>query len=165
MRTAGSGSQRLAFAGKGEISLSSGTEIMKVGFIGLGTMGSLMAGNLQKAGHQLVVNDLRRTSAEPCLTDGAVWAGTPEEIARQTEVVFSSLPGPAEVEEVALGAQGILCGIRSGGSYFDLSTNAPSVARRINAAFAEKHAYMLDAPVSGGPAGAATGKARAVGER
>ncbi len=131
---------------------------MKVGFIGLGTMGSLMARNLQKAGHQLVVNDIRQSCAEPHLADGARWADTPQEIARQTEVVFSSLPGPTEVEAVALGQQGILSGIPSEGTYFDLSTNSPSMARRINAAFAKKHAYMLDAPVSRGPAGAATGK-------
>ncbi len=131
---------------------------MKVGFIGLGTMGSLMAGNLQKAGHQLVVNDARPECAAPLLAHGAVWAETAAEVAAQAEVVFSSLPGPAEVEEVALGAHGILAGIAAGGVYFDLSTNSPSLARRINGAFAEKGSQMLDAPVSGGPAGAATGK-------
>lgn len=131
---------------------------MRVGFIGLGTMGSRMARNLQRAGHQLVVHDVRQACAQPHLADGAVWADTPEQVTRQTEVVFSSLPGPPEVEAVALGSQGIIAGVRSGGAYFDLSTNSPSVARRINAAFAEKNAYMLDAPVSGGPAGAASGK-------
>jgi 3-hydroxyisobutyrate dehydrogenase len=131
---------------------------MKVGFIGLGTMGALMARSLQKAGHQLVVNDTRAACAAPHLAEGAEWAETPGEIARRTEVVFSSLPGPAEVEQVALGAEGILDGISAGGTYFDLSTNSPSLARRISGAFEEKRAHMLDAPVSGGPAGAATGK-------
>lgn len=131
---------------------------MRVGFIGLGTMGSRMARNLQRAGHQLVVHDVRQACAQPHLADGAVRADTPGQATRQTEVVFTSLPGPPEVEAVALGSQGIIAGVRSGGAYFDLSTNSPSVARRINAAFAEKNAYMLDAPVSGGPAGAASGK-------
>jgi 3-hydroxyisobutyrate dehydrogenase len=73
-------------------------------------------------------------------------------------VVFSSLPGPSDVEEVALGEDGVLGGMRPGGAYFDLSTNSPTVVRRVNAAFAERGAHMLDAPVSGGPRGAATGK-------
>jgi 3-hydroxyisobutyrate dehydrogenase-like beta-hydroxyacid dehydrogenase len=131
---------------------------MKLGFIGLGTMGSRIARRLPKAGHQLVVHDPRRAAAEPLLTDGGVWADTPREVAAQVEVVFTSLPGPAEVEAVALGGDGILAGIGRGGAYFDLSTNSPSLVRRINAAFHEKSAHMLDAPVSGGPAGAASGK-------
>ena len=131
---------------------------MQVGFIGLGIMGASMAANLQKAGHRLVVHDLRRASAEPHLAAGAVWAETPRAVAEAAEVVFTSLPGPPEVEAVALGADGLLAGMRPGGAYFDLSTNSPSTVRRIHAAFAERGAHMLDAPVSGGPRGAATGR-------
>jgi 3-hydroxyisobutyrate dehydrogenase-like beta-hydroxyacid dehydrogenase len=131
---------------------------MKVGFIGLGTMGAGMAANLQKAGHDLVVHDLRRAAAERHLAAGAVWADTPKALAEQVEVVFTSLPGPPEVEAVALGANGLLAGLKEGGSYFDLSTNSPTVVRQIHAKFAEKHVYMLDAPVSGGPKGAASGR-------
>ncbi len=131
---------------------------MQVGFIGLGTMGASMAANLQKAGYRLVVHDARRAAAEQHLARGAVWAGSPREVAETAEVVFSSLPGPPEVEAVALGADGLLPATRPGSTYFDLSTNAPATMRRIHAAFAERGAYVLDAPVSGGPRGAASGK-------
>src|SRR5712671_7974978 len=131
---------------------------MKIGFIGLGMMGSGMAANLQKAGHDLVVHDLRRAAAEPYLAKGAVWADTPRAVAEAAEVVFTSLPGPPEVEAVALGENGLLSGMSRGKAYFDLSTNSPTMVRKINAAFAEKDVYMLDSPVSGGPRGARTGK-------
>ncbi len=131
---------------------------MKVGFIGLGTMGNGMASNLQKAGYELVVHDVRRAAAEKYLAAGAVWADTPKALAEQCEVMFTSLPGPPEVEEVALGPNGLLAGMKEGSAYFDLSTNSPTLVREINRKFAEKHVYMLDAPVSGGPRGAASGK-------
>jgi len=131
---------------------------MKVGFIGLGTMGNGMASNLQKAGYELVVHDIRRAAAEKYLAAGAVWADTPKALAEQCEVIFTSLPGPPEVQEVALGDNGLLAGMKDGSAYFDLSTNSPTVVREINRRFAEKHVYMLDAPVSGGPRGAASGK-------
>ncbi len=131
---------------------------MQVGFIGLGTMGAGMAANLQKSGHALVVHDTRRAAAERHLAAGAVWADSPRAVAEQVEVVFTSLPGPPEVEAVALGPDGILAGLKPDCAYFDLSTNAPSLVRKLNALFAEQNKYMLDAPVSGGPAGAASGK-------
>ena len=131
---------------------------MQVGFIGLGTMGAKMAASLQKAGYRLVVHDLRRDAATPHLAAGAVWADTVRQVAEASDVVFTSLPAPADVEEVALGEDGLLASMRPGGAYFDLSTNAPDVVRRIHAAFAERGVHMLDAPVSGGPRGAATGK-------
>ncbi len=131
---------------------------MQIGFIGLGTMGASMAANAQKAGHKLVVTDLRRQAAARHLTAGAVWADTPEAVAAQAEVVFTSLPGPPEVEAVALGSNGLLGGMRRGAAWFDLSTNSPGTMRKIHAAFAEKGAHALDAPVSGGPKGAASGK-------
>ena len=117
---------------------------MKIGFIGLGMMGSGMAANLQKAGHDLVVHDLRRAAAEPYLTAGAVWADSPRAVAEAAEVVFTSLPGPPEVEAVALGDNGLLSGMSRGKAYFDLSTNSPTMVRKINAAFAERDVYMLD---------------------
>jgi len=73
-------------------------------------------------------------------------------------VIFTSLPEPPDVEAVALGADGLIGGIKPGAAWFDLSTNAPSVVKKLGAAFAEKGAHMLDAPVSGGPAGAASRK-------
>jgi 3-hydroxyisobutyrate dehydrogenase-like beta-hydroxyacid dehydrogenase len=131
---------------------------MQLGFIGLGTMGASMAANLQKAGHRLVVHDLRRAAAASHLAAGAVWADSPRQVAEAAEIVFTSLPGPTEVEAVALGRDGLLGAMRPGGVYFDLSTNSPSLVRRIHAAFAERGAHMLDAPVSGGPRGARTGE-------
>jgi 3-hydroxyisobutyrate dehydrogenase-like beta-hydroxyacid dehydrogenase len=129
-----------------------------VGFVGLGTMGGRMATNLQKAGVKLVVHDLHRQAASHHLNAGATWAETPRALASEADVIFSSLPEPADVEAVALGPDGLVAGIKPGAAYFDLSTNAPSVVKKIHAAFAEKGAHMLDAPVSGGPAGAASRK-------
>ena len=131
---------------------------MRVGFIGLGMMGKGMAANLQKAGHELVVHDLSRAAAEPFLAKGAVWANSPKQVAEQTEIVFTSLPVPADVEQVALGPNGLLAGMKDGSAYFDLSTNSPTLVRELNRCFSEKHVYMLDAPVSGGPRGAASGR-------
>ena len=132
---------------------------MKVGFIGLGTMGASMASNLQKkGGHELVVNDVRREAAAPHLAAGAVWADTPCQVAEAAHVVFTSLPGPVEVEAVAIGPNGLIEGMRPGGALFDLSTNSPSLVRRLEALFKDKGFHVLDAPVSGGPKGAKSGK-------
>jgi 3-hydroxyisobutyrate dehydrogenase len=129
-----------------------------VGFIGLGTMGGPMAGNLQKAGYKLVVHDLHRQAASHHLAAGAQWAESPGALARNADVIFSSLPEPSDVETVALGPDGLISGMKPGAAYFDLSTNAPSLVKKLHAAFAEKGLHMLDAPVSGGPAGAKSGK-------
>ena len=129
---------------------------MLVGFIGLGTMGAHMANNLQKGGYGLVVNDLRREAAKPLIDGGATWADNAKAVAAQTDVIFTSLPEPPDVESVALGPDGLIAGIRKGAACFDLSTNSPMVVKKIAAAFAEKGAHMLDAPVSGGPQGAAS---------
>src|SRR5579862_9697170 len=104
---------------------------MKVGFIGLGTMGAGMAANLQKAGHELVVHDIRRAAAERHLAAGAVWAESPKALAEQCEVIFTSLPGPPEVQAVALGTNGLLDGMKEGSAWFDLSTNSPTVVREL----------------------------------
>ncbi len=131
---------------------------MRVGFIGLGMMGKGMAANLQKAGHDLVVHDLSRAAAEPFLAKGAVWANSPREVGAQTEIIFTSLPVPADVELVALGTNGLIEGMRPDAAFFDMSTNSVAMVRKIHAVFAEKNLYMLDSPVSGGPSGAASGK-------
>ena len=131
---------------------------MKVGFIGLGIMGASMASNLMKAGHELVVHDIKRDAAAPHLKAGAVWADTPRQVAEATEVVLTSLPGPPEMESVALGENGLLSGMAKGKVYFDLTTNSPAVVRRVHAVFAKKGVDVLDAPVSGGPSGARTRK-------
>jgi 3-hydroxyisobutyrate dehydrogenase-like beta-hydroxyacid dehydrogenase len=131
---------------------------MRVGFIGLGTMGAGMAGNLAKAGNELVVHDMNREAAEPFLSNRAIWAESPKAVADQVDVVFLSLPGPPEVRSVATGVDGLIEGLRPGGAVFDLSTNSPTAVRELHALFAEKGFEFLDAPVSGGPAGAHSGK-------
>ena len=131
---------------------------MRIGFIGLGLMGAGMASNMQKAGHKLVVSDLKREAAAAHLAAGATWAATPKEVAAECEVIFTSLPGPKEFEAVTLGANGILEGVKPGAALYDLTTNAPSVIRRVGERFTAKGCYLFDAPVSGGPKGANTGK-------
>jgi 3-hydroxyisobutyrate dehydrogenase-like beta-hydroxyacid dehydrogenase len=127
-----------------------------VGFIGLGNMGSGMAGNLQKAGYPLVVYDTRPEAMRPFLEREARPARSPAEVAQLSEVILTSLPGPKEVEAVATGAQGVLEGIKAGGIYVDLSTSRPTLIRQIEPLFRQKGAHVLDAPVSGGKTGAAT---------
>jgi len=118
---------------------------MKIGFVGLGAMGRPIAANLQRAGHALQVYDLRRI-------DGlGTWKDSVTEAAQDCELLFTSLPGPAEVEAVA--AQ-----VRSAQAWFDLSTNSPQVVRRIHASLLKRNVQFLDAPVSGGPRGAQSGK-------
>ena len=132
---------------------------MNVGFIGLGTMGRHMASNLIKGGHKLVVYDVRREAAEPHMKAGAQWAASPKAVAEACDVVFTSLPGPVEVEAVALDEQGgLISGLTAGKVYFDLSTNSPALVRRIHDVFKSRGIHMLDAPVSGGPKGAETRK-------
>lgn len=125
-----------------------------VGFIGLGIMGAAMASNLQKTGCRLVVNDIRREAAEPHLKAGATWAETPREVAERAEVIFTCLPNLKVSEAVALGPNGIIQGIRNGSAFFETSTSSPELIKRLHAAFTERGAHMLDAPISGGALGA-----------
>ena len=129
---------------------------MKVGFIGLGTMGASMAYNCLQGGNEMVVHDIRRESATRHLEAGADWADSPREVAEASEIVFTSLPGPTEVEAVGLGEDGILEGMSDGKVYFDLSTSTPTLIRRIHEQAAARGIHVLDAPVSGGPRGAAS---------
>ena len=112
---------------------------MQAGFIGLGTMGASMAANLQKGlkarGDTLVVHDIRREAAARHLRDGAIWADSPQAVAEQSEVIFTSLPGPPEFEAVCAG---LLAGIKQGTAYFDLTTNSPTVVRKAHDAFARR---------------------------
>jgi len=127
-----------------------------VGFIGLGNMGAGMAGNIQKAGFQMLVYDIREEATRPLLEAGACLASSPADMAQRSDVILTSLPGPLEVEQVALGGEGILEGIRPGGVFIELSTSRPTLIREIEPRFRAKGAHVLDAPVSGGKSGAAS---------
>ena len=132
---------------------------MKIGFIGLGTMGAGIASNLQGAGYELVVHDINADAAAAHLRAGAVWSDSPRELGAASDVVMTSLPGPVEVEAVALNRDdGLLAGMRSGTVFFDLSTNSPALVRHLHTVFGARGVEVFDAPVSGGPAGATTGK-------
>lgn len=128
---------------------------MHVGFIGLGTMGASIALNAMKGGFALTVHDVRKEAAQPHIEGGAKWAGTVEDVGRIADVVLTSLPGPKEVKSVA---DGLIKTMRPGTVWFDLSTNSPTVVRDLHARLAEKKVSLLDAPVSGGPSGAKSGK-------
>lgn len=135
---------------------------MKAGFIGLGTMGASMAANLQKGvqgeGHVVLVHDINRAAAERHIADGAQWMDSPAALAAEADVIFTSLPGPPEFESVVYGDNGLLSTIRAGVSHFDLTTNSPTVMRKAHVEYAKQGAFLFDAPVSGGPRGAASGK-------
>ena len=130
---------------------------MRIGFIGLGNMGGPMALNLMKAGHALLVHDIRQQAAAPHLERGARWAATARAAAEDSELILTSLPGPSEVESAAIGADGIIHGAARGAIYADLSTGSPSVMRRIQEVFRGRGVHVLDAPVSGGVWGAQHG--------
>jgi 3-hydroxyisobutyrate dehydrogenase len=128
-----------------------------IGFIGLGNMGGGMSLNIQKAGYPVVVYDLREEAARPLLEGGAKLANSPAEVSSLSDITFTSLPGPKEVEAVATGPEGVLEGIRPGSIYVDLSSSRPTLIRELEPIFRQKGAHVLDAPVSGGKSGAASG--------
>ena len=128
---------------------------MKIGFVGLGRMGSHMARNLANAGHEVAAFDvLPEAVSAVAETPGIRAATSVADAARDADVVCSSLPTPDSVEQIATGEGGLIEAMRSGGIYIDLSTNAPSVVRRSRPLLAEKGIKMLDAPVAGGTGGA-----------
>lgn len=130
---------------------------MEVGFIGLGLMGRPMALNLLKAGHRLHVWSRREASLKPLVEAGAKGCGSARELAQAAEVVISMVADAPDVEKVALGADGVADGAGPQTIFVDMSTIAPSAARSIAWRLAERGVRMLDAPVSGGEAGAIAG--------
>jgi 3-hydroxyisobutyrate dehydrogenase len=129
---------------------------MKVGFIGLGTMGGPMALNARtKGGFEMIVHDLRREASLPHVDAGARWSDDVAGLAREADIVLTSLPGPREAEAVG---EVLAAHLRKGCPWFDLSTNSPTVVRRLHARLQGLGIPMLDAPVSGGPSGAKSGK-------
>ena len=125
----------------------------KIGFIGLGIMGKPMSIHLLKAGHQVIV--LKSSgAADALLAEGAQLAGTPKEVAEQSDVVITCLPDSPEVESIVFGSDGVLAGLSAGDLFIDMSTIAPATALKIFNAMAEVNVDALDAPVSGGEGGA-----------
>jgi 3-hydroxyisobutyrate dehydrogenase-like beta-hydroxyacid dehydrogenase len=132
-------------------------EPITVGFVGLGAMGSRMAGRLLDAHHPLVVHDADAAAAEALAARGADVAHSPREVADAAEVVFVSLPNASIVREVALGDDGLAGGLRMR-TYVDVSTTGPAMAEEVAATLTAEGVECVDAPVSGGPAGAEAGR-------
>jgi 2-hydroxy-3-oxopropionate reductase len=130
---------------------------MRVGFIGLGAMGRPMAQHLLRGGHALAVWSRRPESAQPLVDAGATRCPTPAALAQWAEVVFSIVTTGADVEQVVFGPQGLAEGFAPGAVFVDMSTIAPATARGIATRLAARGVDMLDAPVSGGEAGAIAG--------
>ncbi|MBF8297960.1 MAG: tartronate semialdehyde reductase [candidate division NC10 bacterium] len=128
-----------------------------VGFIGLGIMGQPMARNLLKAGFGLVVYTRTRRKADGLLAEGARWADSPAAVARQAPMVITMVADSPDVEQVVLGPQGIIEGVRPGGVVIDMSTVSPRVERAIAQQLATRGVAYMDAPVSGGSWGAIQG--------
>ena len=129
----------------------------KIGFIGLGLMGSGMSMNLVKAGFPVTVWNRTASKMEPLIEAGAEGAGSPKEVAENSDIVVSIVTDSQDVEEVILGPEGAIHGARPGVVVIDMSTISPSVTRRIAEELGEKRVRMLDAPVSGGAIGARDG--------
>jgi 2-hydroxy-3-oxopropionate reductase len=131
--------------------------MLKVGYIGLGLMGKSMARNIMKAGFPLTVHNRSREAVEELQAEGAIPAHSPAEVAKQVDVVFTNLPDSPDVEEAALGPDGIIEGAHQGLIFVDNSTIKPASARIIAEELGVKGALSLDAPVSGGDVGARKG--------
>ncbi|OGO00054.1 MAG: hypothetical protein A2Y58_00730 [Chloroflexi bacterium RBG_13_51_52] len=130
---------------------------MKTGFIGIGQMGKHMSRRILDAGYDLTVHDLQKEAAAPLLKKGAGWGDTPKEVAESCEIFFSSLPTPKSIEEVVYGENGLSKGWKKGDIYVDMSTNSPSLIRKIAGDARKAGVSVLDAPVSGGTKGAEAG--------
>jgi len=131
--------------------------MLRVGYIGLGLMGKPMARNILKAGFPLVVHNRSRGPVDELVALGAQAASSPAEVAARVDIVITNLPDSPDVEQVALGPQGIIAAARPGLIFIDHSTIKPETARHIAQVLGEKGVLCLDAPVSGGDIGAQQG--------
>lgn len=126
----------------------------KIGFIGLGVMGKSMAGHLMDAGHELYVYSRTKAKCGDIIEKGAHWCDTPKGVAENTDIVFTIVGFPKDVEEVYLGENGLIEGTREGMIFCDMTTTKPSLDIQIGKELEKKGASMCDAPVSGGDSGA-----------
>lgn len=129
-------------------------DLLRIGWIGTGVMGLSMAGHLLSAGWPLTVYSRTRSKATPLLERGAQWAESPCALAEASDVVFSMVGFPSDVEDVLLGDKGALCGLAPNGILCDMTTSSPALAARIAEAAVKKGCLALDAPVTGGDVGA-----------
>ena len=129
----------------------------RIGFIGVGTMGSPVVGHLLDKGHPVTVFARRLDAAAPLVARGAHLAGSPRAVAAASDVVFTMVTGTSDVEQVVFGPDGVAEVLRPGGLLIDMSTIAPEATRAFAARLAAQGADWLDAPVSGGPEGARKG--------
>ena len=129
-------------------------EQTRVGWIGVGVMGASMCAHIVDAGYRVTVHTRTRASAQPLLTRGAAWADSPADVARTSDVIFAIVGFPPDVREVFLGTYGALSGAAAGSVLVDMTTSEPQLAVEIAAAAAANGLSALDAPVSGGDAGA-----------
>src|SRR5262249_39029863 len=127
---------------------------VRVGWIGTGVMGAPMVGHLMAAGYPATVFNRTKSKADALVAKGAKWAGSPAEVTTQSDIVFSIVGFPEDVRETYLGKQGIVPALRKGQIAVDMTTSPPSLAVEIAEAAAKTGGVVLDAPVSGGQAGA-----------
>jgi 2-hydroxy-3-oxopropionate reductase len=125
-----------------------------IGFVGLGVMGKPMARNLLKAGYALVIHNRSRAAVDELSREGAKAVVTAKEVAEQSEILLTMLPDSPDVELVYEGDQGVFSGVKPGTLLIDMSSISPVVARKLSAEAEKRGCDMLDAPVSGGEAGA-----------
>jgi 3-hydroxyisobutyrate dehydrogenase-like beta-hydroxyacid dehydrogenase len=131
---------------------------MKIGFIGLGIMGSRMAANLQKHGYDLVVFNRTRAKAQPLIDNGATFAESPAKVAEQVDVLFTMLAHPDAVEQAALGRDGFLNHLKPNALWIDCSSVNPSFSKKMAAEGARREVRFVDAPVTGSAPVAADAK-------
>jgi 3-hydroxyisobutyrate dehydrogenase/glyoxylate/succinic semialdehyde reductase len=131
---------------------------MKIGFIGLGIMGSRMAANLQKHGYDLFVFNRTRGKAQPLIDNGATFAESPAKVAEQVDVLFTMLAHPDAVEQAALGRDGFLSHLKSNALWIDCSSVNPSFSKKMAAEAARRKVHFVDAPVTGSAPVAAEAK-------
>ncbi|MEQ9548494.1 MAG: NAD(P)-dependent oxidoreductase [Coleofasciculus sp. G3-WIS-01] len=130
---------------------------MKIGFIGLGNMGSGMVANLLKTGFDVSVYDIQRSKAEALIAAGASWRNSIPEVAGDADVIMTSLPGPKQLESVMLGDAGVIANAHPGTIWLDTGTNSIEIMEKISAIASELEIDSIAAPVSGGAKGAETG--------
>lgn len=130
---------------------------MKIGFIGLGNVGSKLAGSLQRNGFDLTVRDVDRSAAEPFLSNGAAWASTTKALAEAVDLIITCLPSPAVVSQVMEAEDGVIAGLGPGKIWLEMSTTDEAEVKRLGTLVEGAGAAAMDGPVSGGCHRAATG--------